>query len=375
MNHHILSILSIFLFTLSPALHAQDTANAQQQYNELLEYITSVDEPITLEDFASRYPTSPDNQANNTLAALKLIKEPEPNKKPKNALPFVQYESSIESILTPIPSHLKPIIDEHLARNKPALTAIRNIDFTKPCQYPIKYTDGIAALLPHLSQLRQAMHLLRLDIYNAYHTQDHARVYDNILTILNLAESLKNEPIAISLMVRISIISTALQLIEPITHNETIPADYKTKIITSLQPIDLHSIIPDGIMFDRTSLIDISIDDFKLALELGNKLPEDLDESYYVASKHYIIYYYTTLIDMHRKGNVSIEDWRTTLGEIPLTHMPAKFQLLHLGGETRMSNITKCNIDQAISAIKDNKPFTFNISLDLNPSDAQEATP
>ena len=74
------------------------------------------------------------------------------------------------------------------------------------CQYPVNYTDGIGALLPHLSKIKTSSQLLGLKAMALSLEKDSRPCLEALDDHLSLIHSLDAEPIAISQLVKLACI-------------------------------------------------------------------------------------------------------------------------------------------------------------------------
>lgn len=72
-------------------------------------------------------------------------------------------------------------------------------------RYPVAFEDGLAALLPHDHKLRGGARLLSLEAYVRGHQGDPTGAARSIHAIFAAGESLRNEPVVISHLVRIGV--------------------------------------------------------------------------------------------------------------------------------------------------------------------------
>lgn len=140
------------------------------------------------------------------------------------------------SIYTNSPNTLiRSLMDDSKAVMDEIQTAVR-----RPySQFPVHYEDNFSALLPHLSKLKSLGRLFTLRALMELDAGDADAALRDVETTLALSESLKNEPILISGLVRTAILEIAMQPIwEGINSgkwSETQLAELQSK----LQQIDL----------------------------------------------------------------------------------------------------------------------------------------
>lgn len=78
-------------------------------------------------------------------------------------------------------------------------------------RYPVDFNAGYGALLPHAQAVRSASRFLSLDLQVSLHTEDRTRAVDSLVAMLKVGESLKDEPINISQLVRMAVFGIFVQ--------------------------------------------------------------------------------------------------------------------------------------------------------------------
>lgn len=91
-----------------------------------------------------------------------------------------------------------------LAENRPALEMLHQMPPSTNCRYPIDMSLGYAMLLPHLSHLKAATQLLQLAAIRDSERGDTSGAISNLDAGLRVVDSLANEPIMISSLVRVA---------------------------------------------------------------------------------------------------------------------------------------------------------------------------
>ena len=95
----------------------------------------------------------------------------------------------------------------------PELLALAQVD-PNPARYPIDLREGHNTLLPHLAPLRQLARELSIDALYHGAKGDTERALASVFAISPIGESLRDEPILISQLVRMAIIRINLRAIE-----------------------------------------------------------------------------------------------------------------------------------------------------------------
>lgn len=112
--------------------------------------------------------------------------------------------------LPDVPGH--PAGDVLLAFSKldPALLQLREASARPYSRFPINYEDNALALLPHLSKLKSASQFLNLRASAELEAGQIENAAEDVVLNLRVANSLRGEPLLISHLVRIAMVSIAL---------------------------------------------------------------------------------------------------------------------------------------------------------------------
>jgi hypothetical protein len=112
--------------------------------------------------------------------------------------------------LLPIPDPGEEWADLEASRNflgelGEELTAIRDAAAAEGgVRFPVDFSPGIATLLPHAQDLRQAVRLMLLDAHVSAHSGNHSQALEDIQAIFACSDALRLEPLLISQLVRIA---------------------------------------------------------------------------------------------------------------------------------------------------------------------------
>jgi hypothetical protein len=105
-------------------------------------------------------------------------------------------------------------------------------------QFPVRYQDNVGALLPHLSELKWLARMFTFRAHVRLAANEPTPALADILAALGLADTVKNEPILISQIVRQSMIDFALQAIWEGLANRVWTADQIQSLQDRLAGID-----------------------------------------------------------------------------------------------------------------------------------------
>jgi hypothetical protein len=154
--------------------------------------------PATLTELEAWYPAVPpaENAAliyTNAVGMLTNSDGPITNFMGKSWLPPIGQGLSADEL-----RELKAV----LAQNQVALRLIYSVPASARCRYPIRLQDGFTMLLPHLSKMKQAVSLLTAEGLMYATEGDSERATQSFLAAGRLADSVAEEPVTISQLVR-----------------------------------------------------------------------------------------------------------------------------------------------------------------------------
>ena len=177
-----------------------------------LEAIREAGYPATLEEAQAGYaePAPGENAAELYQQAFK-VRGQEPEK--------AGYQEISEAMEEEPERHrfsdaVRDMVRAYLAANQERLRLLHEAAKRPAARYPIDLSEGLTIQLPHLAQVRDSARLLRLEAMLAADEGDTALAMDAILAALAAGESLREEPIVISQLVRVACFSITRDALE-----------------------------------------------------------------------------------------------------------------------------------------------------------------
>ncbi len=116
----------------------------------------------------------------------------------------------------------EPLFEALLAQHADSLALIRQA-VTRPqvrCPLDFQTDDPLGVLLPQVQEIRDGARLLRIELLDSLARGDTPRAVDSLETAFALAEVLRDEPLLVSQLVRVSMLSMALQSLEDLLAHE-----------------------------------------------------------------------------------------------------------------------------------------------------------
>ena len=165
-------------------------------------------EPVTLEELNRYYPAVPAS-SNAALAygrAFEILQKSGSSK-------FLEQLDELPSDSGPLPVDIRETMEKACQENAGAFRALSEATKLQFCRYPVDYTPGWAALLPHLRHLPKCSALEMCQ--GVLHEQkgDVQKAIESINTILLFSASLDSEPDLISVLVEHELYSHATELL------------------------------------------------------------------------------------------------------------------------------------------------------------------
>ncbi|HEY2838951.1 MAG TPA: hypothetical protein VGJ26_07375 [Pirellulales bacterium] len=162
-------------------------------------------EPVTHDELAEYYARPPaDRDATRLWLSAGQSLELAAGAQAARKLPFLG-DVALPSLVGQPWAELEPA-RQFLQKNSEAMRQLHDAaDLGGEARYPVDFRAGIFTLLKHVQMLRNAARCLALEANARAHSGDMHGAAESLRTGLLLAESLKNEPIAVSQLVRIAI--------------------------------------------------------------------------------------------------------------------------------------------------------------------------
>lgn len=140
-----------------------------------------------------------------------------------------------------------------IGENEEALKIFRRAAGMKKVRYPVDLTPGLAALLPHLPQLKSIGTLLRLEAAVAVQSGRADDAASAALTILGAGESLRSEPLLISQLIRMALNGMASLSAESTLNLIRLEEPQLLKLQTAFQEADDADALYRGLLGDRAT--------------------------------------------------------------------------------------------------------------------------
>jgi hypothetical protein len=179
------SILAVIVATISLPYHLY----LSSQIRSRLAVIRAAHKPITLSELNSYYPEVPaeSNAAVIYQQAFDLLKKTE-------TFSLLEQLEDLPRGPNPLPVQVRQSMEKVCLENAKTLGLLEEAARFRQCRYPIDYTPGWHALLPHLPILSKCAALERYNGVLQEQNGDIRRTTKAIEIIMSMAESLDTEP-------------------------------------------------------------------------------------------------------------------------------------------------------------------------------------
>ena len=141
-----------------------------------------------------------------------------------------------------LPPKLAGAIAGLVERNGKALAELHRASHLPKSRYPVDLTPGLASLLPHLTRVKDLAELLKWEAI--YHSArgNRTNAVRAIESGFAIAASLKDEPVDISALVRISSLSMALSALERVVTEQQLSESEIDRLIVLARSAEQHSL-------------------------------------------------------------------------------------------------------------------------------------
>ena len=146
-------------------------------------------------------------------------------------------------------------IENYLEVHKETLTWLHEAAAYPHARYPIVLSDGIDIPLPHLHKIRHACRVLWLEVISACTRNDLDAALNAFVTSAATADSLNNEPIMLSQVIRNVALGITMPQLEWILSNFDDCGDSLIPVQRYLLAVDFHPNLHKGIIGELVALV------------------------------------------------------------------------------------------------------------------------
>jgi hypothetical protein len=178
----------------------------RHEFHRRVEAIRAAGYPVTPKEHDAWYkwPQSDDNAANWILGAAAMYQEPPKEDWERLHRIISPQDTERPHPAEPLAADLRALLEQYIQTNAMSLKSLHEASAIDECRYPMDLSNGSHTVLSHLSGVRNGVLLLCLEA--VLHTEwgDPNGAVQAIATALHVADSLDDEPVVISHLVRIA---------------------------------------------------------------------------------------------------------------------------------------------------------------------------
>jgi hypothetical protein len=128
------------------------------------------------------------------------------------------YSAELPARTEPLDEATKNLIARHISDNQQTLKLLHKGAAAEHFRYPVDLSAGFHALLPGLSDIREAAMLLKVEAVLHAENGEPKLATESVISGLGLARSLAKEPVLISQLVRIACQALAVSILEQVVN-------------------------------------------------------------------------------------------------------------------------------------------------------------
>jgi hypothetical protein len=213
--------------------------------------IHAAGQPITTDDMVAHHRV-PDGVFDATPLWMDAIKAAATTKTGSEArLPIVG-EGKQAALRADAPASLLPLAEQFLAAHAATIEKTRAAAAAGgQCRYPVEFAQGINAKLTHMQDARMLARVLSLRLHVAVERGDVAAAAESLQLQLALAATMEHEPLLISQLVRIALVSIALDDVRQIVGELPLSEPQLAELQQQLAAIAVQRPIKDGMIGER----------------------------------------------------------------------------------------------------------------------------
>ncbi len=234
---------------------------------ERLDAIREAGYPVTCRELDEWYsiPLGTANAADSIMGAFGYYQEWPDEKKKK--LPIVD-DGKFPDLGERLDDEVKSLISVYLADNEKALELLHEGSAIEHSRYPADLSAGMGALAPHLSKFRTGVRMLGLEGLLAAEENEGRAAVKSIKSIIGAGQSLREEPLFISQLVRYSCSGLAVELTEQVLSRTKLEDDDLIKLMNAFERAEKPECFIRAFAGERCMIIDLlrngSAEDFSM---------------------------------------------------------------------------------------------------------------
>lgn len=210
-------------------------------YRNLEASIRAKGEPLTFRELDAWYAPVPDdrNAALLVIAAADRLYEP-----PRDAPVPIMTDYKWDYHAARLPEETRDAVAEVLVANEESLKLLNEAAPLTESRYPGSAIDAFAGTLDHLTPIRNIARLQCLNAIHATNSGDMDRATRSAIQIVWLGDTLRNEPLLISQLVRMACLAIGVNAVDYVLNNGTVAEEnlkaLQDRVLSSDNPDAMH---------------------------------------------------------------------------------------------------------------------------------------
>lgn len=247
----IILIVSMVMVVLISVAFCLVTSATSKKINSTIAAIQSRGEPVTLKDLVPEPIPDAVNAALVYNGAFKMVSTTGKTNPDNNTIKsFVNRDERLKN--RQLWRDAKTLID----KKQPMFTALATASRMPECQFPVKWQSGFSTLFPHYAPLRELSRWNAADALLKAKAGDMDAAADAIETGIRMSNSIKDEHFMISILVRVSMLQTALAALHDCAEIGSINAVQAQQLDAALSQIDMADGFVNSMMGERAQGFD-----------------------------------------------------------------------------------------------------------------------
>ena len=212
--------------------------------------IQAAGEPITTEDMV-KFHRVPEGTFDATGLWIAAIQAATVDAAAERPLPIFG-SGKLADLRPGAPASLLPAAEQYLTTQQAAIAKTQKAAAAGgECRYPIDFSKGIGALLPHIQEARQLARILSLRLHVAVAKGDSATAIESLELQLALAQTMDHEPTLVTQLVRMAIAGMALSDLRELVGELPLSEPQLAALQRRLAALDAQRPMKDGLLGER----------------------------------------------------------------------------------------------------------------------------
>ena len=213
--------------------------------------IQAAGEPITTEEMI-QFHRVPEGTLDATPLWIDAIQTAVSIKDPSEPQLPLLGTGNVAQLRADAPQSLLAPAEKFLAAHGPTIDKTRQAAAAgTECRYPIDFSKGISATLPHIQEARRLARILSLRLHVAAANEDAAAAIESLKLELALAQTMDHEPLLIVQLVRMAVLGVALNDVRVLVSDLPLTDAELADLQRLVAGIDVQRPIKEGMIGER----------------------------------------------------------------------------------------------------------------------------